>query len=121
MDNSGKSSIGLDGNVAALIGWIIGIVALVLIFIEKDNKWVKFQAIQAVLFHVGFFVIYFALSIVVVILAQVSAALGFLGLLLLPLWLVWLGGMIFGAVKSFQGANFKFPIIGNMAEKWANG
>lgn len=120
MDNSGKSAIGLDGNVAALIGWIIGIVAIVLIFIEKENKFVRFQAIQSVLFHVGFFVIYFALSIVVLILAQISSALGFLGLLLLPLWLVWFGGMIFGAVKSFQGQQFKFPIIGNMAEKWSN-
>lgn len=114
-----KSAIGLDGNIAALLGWIIGIVALVLIFIEKDNKFVRFQAIQSVLFHVGFFVIYFVLAIFVTILAQISSVLGFLGLLLLPLWLVWLGGMILGAVKSYQGANFKFPVIGSLAEKWA--
>ena len=115
-----KSALGLDGNIAGLIGWIIGIVAIVLIFIEKDNKFVRFHAIQSVLFHVGFFVIYFALSIVIVILAQISSVFGFLGFLLLPLWLVWIGGMIFGAVKAYQGAMFKFPVIGGMAEKWSN-
>ena len=114
-----KSAIGVDGNVAALIGWIIGIVALVLIFIEKDNRFVRFQAIQSTLFHVGFFVVYFILAIFVGILSMISSYLGFLGILLLPLWLVWLGGMIFGALKSYQGQNYKFPIIGSMAEKWA--
>lgn len=115
-----KSALGLDGNVAALIGWIIGIVAIVLIFIEKGNKFVKFHAIQSVLFHVGFFVIYFALSIVIVILSQIVSAFAFLGIILLPLWLVWLGGMIFGAVKAFKGEMFKFPVIGNLADNWSN-
>ncbi|MBX3299921.1 MAG: DUF4870 domain-containing protein [Acidobacteria bacterium] len=122
MSNTGKSALGgLDGNVAALIGWVIGIIAIVLIIIEKENKWVRFQAFQSVLFHVGFFVLYFALSIVVMILAQISSIFGFLALLLLPLWLIWLAGMIFGAYKAYQGADYKFPIVGAMAEKWANG
>ena len=27
-------------------------------------------------------------------------------------------GMIFAAVKAYQGAMFKLPIIGGMADKW---
>lgn len=114
-----KSAIGVDGNIAALIGWIIGIVALVLIFIEKENRFVRFQAIQATIFHVGFFAVYIVLAIIVGILSVISSYLGFLGILLLPLWLVWFGVMIYGAIKSFQGQNFKLPIIGDLAEKWA--
>jgi len=121
MDNTGgKSALGLDGNITALIGYIIGIVAIVLIFIEKDNKFVRFHALQSVFFHVGFFVLYFVLAIVIGILSQVVSALAFLGLLLLPLWLVWLGGMIFLAVKGYQGSMFKFPVIGNIAENMSN-
>jgi uncharacterized membrane protein len=118
MENQ-KSAIGLDGNITALIGYIIAIVAIVLIFIEKDNKFVRFHAFQSVFFHVGFFVIYFVLAIVIGILSQVVTAFAFLGLLLLPLWLVWLVGMIFLAFKSYQGAMFKFPVIGNIAENMA--
>jgi uncharacterized membrane protein len=126
--SGGKSALGLDGNITALIGYIIGIVALVEVFIEKDNKWVKFHAVQAVLYHVGFFVLFIVLAIVIgiisFVLAQISAIFGLISmllyLLLLVLWLGWLAGMIYGAIKAYQGTNFKYPIVGNMAEKWSN-
>ena len=75
-----KSALGLDGNVTALIGYIIGIVALVLIFIEKDNKFVRFHALQSVLWSVGMCVGIFVVAIIgfilAMILGQVSGALG---------------------------------------------
>lgn len=123
-----KSAIGLDGNVTALIGYIIGIVALVEIFIEKQNRFAKFHAIQAVLFHVVMWILFIAVWIVVVIvgviLSQVSGALASIVWLLSTLiFLAWfvalIGGIIYGAVKSFGGAMFKFPIIGNLADKWS--
>jgi uncharacterized membrane protein len=122
-----KSAIGLDGNITALIGYIIGIIALVEIFIEKDNRFVRFHAIQAVIFHVAMWVLFFVLMIVSFILgfavSMASPTLGgLIGLLFTLIFLVWglalLGGIILGAVKSYGGAMFKFPIIGNMAEKW---
>jgi uncharacterized membrane protein len=121
-----KSAIGLDGNIAALLGYIIGIVALIEIFIEKDNKFVRFHALQSVLYHVVMWVVLIAFwivgGIIVAILANMVPALGFLGLLLslvgLLLFVAWLGGMIYGAIKAYGGAMFKFPIVGNMAEKW---
>ncbi len=115
-----KSAIGVDGNIAALIGYIIGIVAIVLIFIEKDNKFVRFHALQSTFFHVGFIVVYFVFAILITMLAQISSIFAFFGLLLLPLWLVWFGGMIYGAVKAYQGTMFKFPIVGNIAESMNN-
>ena len=40
------------------------------------------------------------------------------------IWLVvivgYLGGLIFAAVKAYGGNYFKLPVIGNMAEKFAN-
>lgn len=115
MENQ-KSALGLDGNITALIGYIIGIVALILIFIEKDNKFVRFHSFQSVFFHVAFIALYIVFLILVAILSQISGFFGILGFLLIPLWLIWLGGMIYGAVKAYQGAMFKFPVIGNIAE-----
>jgi len=123
-----KSALGLDGNVTALIGYIIGIVALVEFFIEKENRFAKFHAIQSVLFHVVMWIVFTAVWIVAAILglvlAQVSGALGgivwLLASLIILVWcLAYLGGVILGAVKSFGGTMFKFPIIGGMAEKWS--
>jgi uncharacterized membrane protein len=122
-----KSALGLDGNVTALIGYIIGIVALIEIFIEKENRFAKFHAIQAVLFHVlfwvSFVVVWIVGGILVLAISAASSSLGWILGLLLTLLLVviffgGLGGIIYAAVKSFQGNMFKLPIVGNMAEKW---
>ena len=122
-----KSALGLDGNVTALIGYIVGILALVLIFIEKDNRFVRFHALQSVLWAAAYIVTIIVLSIVgvvVAILAQASGTLGtILGLLLTLVWLVaifgFLGGLIYAAIKAFGGNQAKLPIVGGMAEKWA--
>ena|SRR6185369_10188786 len=122
-----KSALGLDGNVTALIGYIVGIVALVLIFIEKDNKFVRFHALQSVLWSVGMCVGIFVVAIIgfilAMILGQVSGALGsIVGLLVMLLYLAMilalLGGLIFAAIKAYGGAMFKLPIVGGLAEKW---
>jgi len=125
--SGGKSALGLDGNVTTAIGYLIGLVALVLIFIEKDNKFVRYHAIQSVLYQVGLGVILTIVGIVMVILMFVvgmaSSSLGvivwILGMLVLfVVGLLWFGGMIYGAYKSYQGTEFKFPVIGNLADKW---
>lgn len=115
-----KSALGLDGNVTALIGYIIWIVALIVIFIEKDNKFVRFHAFQSVLFAAGIFVLFIALSIITTILAFASSTMASLfSLVFILLWLAALGGVILLAVKSYQGQMFKLPVIGDMAEKWS--
>lgn len=115
-----KSALGLDANITALIGYIIGIVALILIFIEKDNKFVRFHAIQSVLFAVLIVVAIIGLTIVTTIVAFISSTLAYIfSLLFLLLWLGILGSIILLAFKAFKGEMFKFPIIGSLAEKWA--
>ncbi len=126
MENE-KSALGLDGNVTALIGYIIGIVALVLIFIEKDNKFVRFHALQSVLWAVAYIATVIVLTILGAILGialgAVSEGLGAIVALLMTLIslgavLVFLGGLIFAAIKAFGGNEFKLPVVGNLAQKW---
>ena len=123
-----KSAIGLDANIAALIGYPIGILALVMIFIEKDNKVVRFHALQSVLWSVGITVGFIVIMIVGMILgiavAMVSSTLGYLvwiifTLLYLGLFLALFGGIIYGAIKAYGGEMTKLPIVGNLAEKWS--
>lgn len=119
--SGGKSAIGLDANITALIGYPIGILALVLIFIEKDNKWVRFHALQSVLYWVAVTVIYIVLGIITGIFFAISTTLGYLLSSLIGLFgLVVFIGMIFLAYKAYQNETFKLPVIGDMAEKWSN-
>lgn len=127
MENQ-KSALGLDGNITALIGYLIPIVALILIFIEKDNKFVRFHAFQAVLWVVAMIVAVIVLAIVGVILgvilSMVSSTLstlvaGLFFLVYIAWFFVYVGGLILGAVKGYGGTMFKFPVVGNMAENWS--
>ena len=126
MENQ-KSALGLDGNVTALIGYIIPLIALILIFMEKDNKFVRFHALQSILWNVFVYVAIIALLIVGSIISGVafyaSASLGWIVWMLMILALVGLslaalGGAIFAAIKAFGGNMFKLPVVGKMADKW---
>src|SRR5829696_8915735 len=69
----GKSSTGLDENVAALLSYILGWVSgLVFFLIEKDSRLVRFHAMQSLLLNVSAAIIAIALWIVFAILFVVS-------------------------------------------------
>jgi uncharacterized membrane protein len=130
---------GLDPKVAAAISYI-WIVGLIFYFIEKENKFVRFHAMQSILFGIANSVIMMVLAIIATILTVVftigaaaasAAGSGGVGAIVgLFVWLIWLlfwvvamvflVGLIFAAIKAYQGQKFKLPIIGNMAEKIVN-
>ncbi|GAC1445910.1 MAG: DUF4870 domain-containing protein [Pyrinomonadaceae bacterium] len=116
-----KSAIGMEGNIAAAISYPIGIIALILLFIEKDNKFVKFHAIQALLWGVAMTVVIIAGSIVLGIISALLGKIigGLAGLLfslgILGLCLISVGGLLYAAYKAYQGEAFKLPIVGNLA------
>lgn len=131
--DTGKSALGLDGNLAAALGYPIGIIAIICLIMEKENRFVKFHALQAVLLYVGWIVVMIAFWIITIILAVVgvaasaatdSGAIGgifgsLVGLLGFVVFLAFIAGLIFAAVKAYQGVEFKLPIIGNMAANFA--
>ncbi|HZX19613.1 MAG TPA: DUF4870 domain-containing protein [archaeon] len=112
---SGSSGSGLSQNVAGALCYLLGfITGILFLLIEKDNKFVKFHAMQAILFSVAFFVASVILSMfwVIPFLGWLIAGIGstLLGIagLLLWLFLMW---------KAYQGEKFKLPVIGDIAEK----
>ena len=109
MENTQKTSTGLDANVAAAltyaVGWVTGLAFLVM---EKDNRFVRFHAMQST-------IVFATLSLGFILLQSIPL----LGMLLsifivIPvsavLWLL----MMF---KAYQGERFKLPIAGEMAEQ----
>jgi uncharacterized membrane protein len=119
--NSGqekKSSTGLDSNVAGLLcylfGWVSG---LIFFLIEKEDKFVRFHALQSLLLS-G---VVIAFEIIVSILVRIPvigvAFAVILGLASLVLWLGLVVLWIILMVKAYQGEKFKLPVIGDIAEK----
>jgi uncharacterized membrane protein len=126
MENQ-KSALGLDGNITALLGYLIPLVALILVFMEKDNKFVRFHALQSILWNVLVGVAFFALIIIgLIVIGGISYASSSVGGILWILFIVVIvglslaafGGTIFAAIKAFGGNMFKLPVVGKMADKW---
>ncbi len=126
----GKSSTGLEENIAALLSYVFGWVSgLVFFLIEKDSKLVRFHAMQSILFCVVIAVLCIALWILSFLFLVVAAMLpdimgSLIGLLATLLWLVFsvalLIAWILCLVRAYQGQFYKLPVVGNMAEKIVN-
>jgi uncharacterized membrane protein len=115
----GKSSTGMQPNVAGLLCYVVGwITGLIFFLIEKENKFIRFHAAQSIIVFGALTVLQIALGIFSGILIAIH--LYFLVTLLYPL--IGLAGLVLWIllmVKAFQGEMFKLPIAGDMAEKMA--
>jgi uncharacterized membrane protein len=113
----GTSSMGMQPNVAAGLSYVFGwITGLIFFLVEKQNRFVRFHAMQSILFFGGLTVIDIALNII--------GNIGVLWFLTVPLGgiigLIGLVGWIVLMINGFQGKYFKLPVIGDYAEKYAN-
>ena len=126
---TGKSSTGLDENVAALLSYIFGwLSGLIFFLMEKDSRLVKFHAMQSILLNVAALVLGFVLWFVwvfgVIVSASINETLGslvglVLGLLVFVFWIGLLIAVVLCLVKAYQKQYFKLPVIGNFAEKFS--
>jgi uncharacterized membrane protein len=107
---TGLSTTSLDPNIAAGLSYVAGwVTGLIFFLIEKQNRLVRFHAMQSILFS--------AVWIVLGIVIGMIPFLGFLGVLFnLGMFVVW----IVLLVNAFQGKYFKLPVIGDYAERYAN-
>lgn len=115
------TSTGLDPKLAGLLCYVLGLITGVIFFlIEKTNPVVRFHAAQSIVFSLATIVLWIGLTIVGIIVSQISWQMGNLfGILSL---LVWLGLFIVWVIlllKGYSGEKWKLPIIGDLAEKMA--
>lgn len=126
---TGKSSTGLDENIAALLAYVFNWVSgLVFFLIEKDSRLVRFHAMQSILLTAAAAVIGIVLWVLwvfgVIIFASISEVLGslvglVLGLLLFVYWIAIVVAFVLCLIKAYQKQYFKLPVIGNFAEKFS--
>ena len=110
-----KTSTGLQENVAGLLCYVLGwVTGLIFILIEKENKFVRFHAMQSIVTFGAITVISIIVSILALI-PYIGIVFGIInwiiGALAFVLWIVLM-------VKAYQGTMYKLPWAGNLAEKW---
>ncbi len=130
--SGGKTALGLDNNVGALICYVgnlvcaLGLIYSIIVLVtDKTNKLPRFHAMQSILLSGIGLVIGIPCYIIAIGLAlSGSTALALVATLL---WLVialvglaFFVFMIISAIKAFNGEIYKIPFVGEFADKWSN-
>jgi len=104
----GKTSIGMQPNLAALLCYLLWFVTGIIFFlVEKENKFVRFHAMQSIVIFGFLFV-----------LGAILPFIPLIGWVFMPiLWIFDIVIWIVLMVKGYQGEYFKLPIVGEIAEQ----
>jgi len=109
-------SLGLDSNVAATLSYVLGwISGLIFFLIEDTDEFVRFHAMQSIIFFGGVTVvcvIFWAMLRVPYINILFMVLLSIVGLFAFVLWLILM-------VKAYHKDTFKLPWVALVAEKYS--
>jgi len=108
-----KTSMNMEENMASLLCYILGwITGLIFYLMEKENKTVKFHAMQSILTFLPLTIFAFILSAMSWFIPFIWILSWLVGILIFILWIILM-------IKAYQGEKFKLPIVGDIAEKQA--
>jgi uncharacterized membrane protein len=116
-----STSTGLPSNVAAAIACIPLIGGIIFYILEKHDPFVRFYAMQSIIFGGAWILFAIVYSFAHAILTPIPAIGLFFAILLWIIWaivgLAFLVLFIVSLVKAFSGVHWEIPYIGPMARK----
>jgi len=100
-----EKGTGLAKNTAAALCYVLGwVTGLVFLLVEKEDKFVRFHAMQSVVTF-GILTVAYFVPLIGWILSP------FIMIVCFVLWLVLI-------VKAYQGEEFELPVVGKLARRW---
>jgi len=108
LQDQGDSDTGLPANIAALLAYLLGVITgVVFLVIEKNNKFVRFHAMQSAIVFGGILIVNIVLMFIPIIGWILNSIIGIVAVIL---WIILM-------LKAYQGEWIKLPVIGDIAEK----
>jgi len=119
------SSLDLPPNIAAAIACIPLVGGIIFYLLEKRNSFVRFYAMQSIIFGGAWFLFNIASAVVHAVVGAIPGV----GPILVFLWaviaalvhLAFLVVFIVAVVKAFSGIRWDIPYVGPMARKQVEG
>ena len=103
-----KTSLGMNENLEGALSYLLGFITGILFFIlEKNSRFVKFHAMQSIIFSVVMYILYAVLAFIPVIGWIAMPIVGLIGLIAW-IFLMW---------QAYQNKMYKLPVIGEFAAK----
>src|ERR1700751_2303286 len=120
-----STSTGLPSNVAAALACIPLIGGIIFYIVEKHDSFVRFYAMQSIIYGGAWLLFYIVWSVILAILAPIPVV-GWI--IAIPLWIIWalihiafLVIMIITIVKALTGVRWDIPYVGPIARKQVEG
>lgn len=116
-----NTKLGISENILAAIGYVIPVVALIAFFVETENNFVRFHALQSILFSL-------ILTAIITIFSSVACFLGMIPQLgqilgcmcMIPIFIIGISVIpliLFLAWKSYNHEYYKMPLLGEHVER----
>jgi uncharacterized membrane protein len=118
---TGSTSTGIAPNVAGALAYVLGpITGILFLLLEKENRFVRFHAAQAIATGVVIILLSIALSVLSGILAFIPL-LGWLIALFIS-FVMGLGSFILWLIlmwRAYEGDEWEVPFVGTFARRMA--
>ena len=110
-----KSVFGLDENLVAALSYLFGpFSGIVVLVMERENKFVRFHALQSTLWFLFLMITGWVLGFI----TSIPILGTILGIVLNPILffggILAFAGMIYLILRAYQGSMFKLPVIGDV-------
>ena len=108
------TSVDKSRNLVAAISYVLGfITGIVILLVEKDDKFIRFHAMQSTIFTGGLFVLN-------MILGFFLSRLGIFSVLSIPtgllIWIIIIYACFVSFVRAYNGKVHKLPFVGDYSE-----
>lgn len=115
-----KTGTGLYENIAGLLCYVAGpITGILFLILEKDNRFVKFHAMQSCITSIAVFIIDSVLRIPLIVINFIPILGQIISILVGLVMIVGsIGIFVLLMVKAYQGEMYKLPFIGDLAEQY---
>jgi uncharacterized membrane protein len=112
-----------DSNLMGAIAYIVNLFvlpwSLALYLMKKEDKFVRFHALQAAALWLVAVAVSMVMSFAVLAISVVTSGIGSFGFLCMPvIGLAFLALDLYPAYMAYQGQKFKLPVIGDFVEKY---
>jgi len=113
-----KSVFGLPENLAAVLSYLFGAFSgVVVLILERENKFVRFHALQSTLWFLFLYVV-IAIANFITNIPLLGTILGLaLNPLVVILWIVMIISGLFLMLKAYEGTTYKLPFIGEVVSR----
>jgi uncharacterized membrane protein len=108
--SSSFTTLGIDPRIEAVLCYVLGwVTGLIFFFLEKQDRQVRFHAMQSILF-------FGSLNVLMVIVGVIP----FINLLSPLLVLVWIAAVIAFAIMAYTNNPYRIPYLSDYADRYTN-